>query len=173
DALLVSSWTPWVAIAAYRTGLPVVCFSSILISIRDSGVPPFGSGAIPRDTIPSRLRTLLAWETMFLRRMLLGTAIQIRAELRDLAHVCGFPAERIDFRVETWPRLSYPELVLCPAEFDFPRRHVPAGARFVEACVDLERKDVAFPWDRIVKDRPLVVCSHGKATSFLSRSTQA
>ncbi len=166
DALLVSSWTPWVAVAAHRTGLPVVRFSSILVSVVDSRVPPFGSHAIPRGTLLSRLGTRLSWERMFLRRRLLGTAFQIRGELRDLARACGYPFGRIDFRVETWPRLPGAELVLCPAELDFARSRAPAGARFVEAAVDLLRKEPPFPWERLSEDRPLVLCSLGSVVTF-------
>src|SRR5215510_2382988 len=59
DVLLTSSGTPWVGIAASRTGIPVICFSSTLISVEDSTVPPFATGMIPIPTLSSRLRTWL------------------------------------------------------------------------------------------------------------------
>jgi len=162
DALLVSSWTPWVAIAAHGTGLPVACFSSILVSVADSRVPPFGSDTIPRDTPWSRLRTRLSWESMLLRARLFGRgAISIRGPLTDLARRCGYPPAGIDFRVETWPRLREEEIILCPEPFDFPRTRLPHGAAYAEACVDLERTEGEFPWDQLAPDRPLVLCSLG------------
>src|SRR5215216_5651499 len=50
DLLLTSSGTPWVGIAACKTGIPVISFSSTLISVEDSAVPPFITSLIPADT---------------------------------------------------------------------------------------------------------------------------
>src|SRR2546428_13535141 len=63
DLFLVSSLTPWVAMAARRIGLPVVTFSSILPSLRDPQMPPIGTGRIPRQTLASLLRVRTAWST--------------------------------------------------------------------------------------------------------------
>jgi hypothetical protein len=41
DLILTSSGTPWVGIAACKTGIPVIIFSSILISVETRAVPPF------------------------------------------------------------------------------------------------------------------------------------
>src|SRR5436190_755295 len=68
DLFLTSSGMPWVGIAAQKTGVPVVSFSSTLISVSDPIVPPFGTGLIPGQSPVFRLRTRLAWKTMFLRR---------------------------------------------------------------------------------------------------------
>jgi UDP:flavonoid glycosyltransferase YjiC (YdhE family) len=48
DLLLASSGTPWVGIAAYKTGVPIITFSSTLISVEDSAVP-FNTNLIPED----------------------------------------------------------------------------------------------------------------------------
>src|SRR5215216_4414078 len=61
DLFLASSGTPWVGIAAYKTGVPVICFSSTLISVEDPAVPPFNSNLIPTDSRLSRLRIWLEW----------------------------------------------------------------------------------------------------------------
>jgi len=98
---------------------------------------------------------------VFLRRRFRNRAWDISSELKVLARDCGFPLGKIDFSVETWPRLRLPELVFCPKEFDFPRGKIPESAFFVEASIDLQRKDDSFPWARLDERRPIVFCALG------------
>jgi zeaxanthin glucosyltransferase len=170
DLFLISSGTPWVGIAAYKTGIPVISFSSTLVSVEDSTVPPFNSDLIPRDTQFSRFRIWLEWKKLFLRRRLLSRAWNISEDLKGLARDCGYPPAKIDFRVETWPRLLLPELVFFPKDLDFPRARKPEGATFIEASVDLERRDADFPWSQLDEDKPLVYCTLGTVLPFKSPS---
>jgi MGT family glycosyltransferase len=173
DLLLTSSGMPWVGIAARKTGLLVVAFSSTLISVCDPEVPPFGTGLIPKPTPLSRLRTRLAWKKLFLRRRLGRRAWDISGELKELARRCDYPLNKIDFKVETWPRLLLPELVFCPKDFDFPRTRQPEGAFFVEASIDTERRDNDFPWERLADDKPLVYCSLGSVVTVTNAQQTA
>jgi zeaxanthin glucosyltransferase len=166
DLFLTSSGTPWVGIAACGTGVPVISFSSTLISVEDSTIPPFNSDLIPSDNLLSRIRTWLAWKRLFLRRRIYSRSWDISADLKALARVSGFPPEKIDFRVETWPRLLLPELVFFPELLDFPRERRPEGAFFIEASVDVERRDGDFPWDRLDDEKPLVYCTLGTVVTF-------
>ncbi len=170
NLFLISSGTPWVGIGAYKTGIPVICFSSTLISVEDSAVPPFNSDLIPNDTSLSRLRIWLEWKKLFLRRRLLSRAWNISEDLKALARDCGYPPAKIDFQVETWPRLLLPELVFFPKELDFPRTRKPEGAIFIEASVDVERRDADFPWDRLDEAKPLIYCTLGTVVPFKAPS---
>src|SRR6185295_930303 len=166
DLLLTSSGTPWVGIAAYETGVPVMSFCSTLISIEDSVIPPFSTELIPKPTWPSHLRIWLEWKKLFWSRRRRSRDWDISKDLKALARDCGYPLEKIDFRVETWPRLLLPELVFFPKELDFPRSRKPEGAFFIEALVDIERRDGDFPWDRIDDGKPLVYCTLGSVLPF-------
>jgi MGT family glycosyltransferase len=166
DLLLTSSGTPWVGIAAYKTGVPVISFCSTLISIEDSVIPPFSTELIPKPTWPSHLRIWLEWKKLFWSRRRRSRDWDISEDLKALARDCGYPLEKIDFRVETWPRLLLPELVFFPKELDFPRSRKPEGAFFIEALVDIERRDGDFPWDRIDDGKPLVYCTLGSVLPF-------
>jgi zeaxanthin glucosyltransferase len=174
DLLLTSSGTPWVGIAACKTGIPVINFSSILISVEDSAVPPFRTNLIPKNTLLSRFRTWLEWKKLFWRRRFHGGEWDISEDLKALARDCGYPPGKIDFRVETWPRLLLPELIFFPQELDFPRSRKPEGAFFIEAAVDSQRRDGDFPWDRIDDNKPLVYCTLGSLLPFKfpSRASQ-
>ena len=166
DLLLTSSGTPWVGIAACQTGIPVISFSSILISVEDSAVPPFRTDLIPKRTTLSRLRTWFEWRKLFLYRRLYSGDWDVSADLKKLARHFGYPVNKIDFRVETWPRLLLPELIFFPEQLDFPRLRKPEDAFFIEASVDIERRDGDFPWDRIDENKPLVYCTLGSLLPF-------
>jgi len=166
DLLLTSSGTPWVGIAACQTGIPVISFSSTLISVEDSAVPPIKTNFIPKHTLLSRLRTWFEWRKLFLHRRLYSGDWNISRDLKKLARHFGYPVSKIDFRVETWPRLLLPELVFFPEELDFPRPRKPEGAFFIEAAVDIQRRDGDFPWDQIDEDKPLVYCTLGSLLPF-------
>jgi MGT family glycosyltransferase len=173
DLLAVSSGMPWLGIAAPSSGLPVIQFSSTLISMEDSSVPPFHSSLIPSNSLGSRLKIAYAWKKLLLPRRLWKKGFDISGELKQLARDCGFPLNKIDFAVETWPRILLPELVFCPPEFDFPRRKMPACAFFVEASIDLERKDTTFPWARLQKGKPIVLCALGSLITVRAASQAA
>jgi zeaxanthin glucosyltransferase len=176
DLLLVSSGMPWVGIAAYKTAIPVIQFSSTLISVEDWSVPPFRTNLVPDGSLLSHMRILVAWKKLFLRRRFRNRAWDISSEMKALARDCSFPRDKIDFAVETWPRLLLPELVFCPKELDFSRHKIPE-AFFVEASIDLQRRDASFPWSRLEGRRPIVFCALGsllatKAAPKVSRFFQ-
>ena len=167
DLLLTSSGTPWVGIAASRTGVRVISFCSTLISVEDSAVPPFSTDLIPKPTRLSRLRTWFEWKKFFWYRRRYSRDWDISEDLKTLARDCGYPLEKIDFRVETWPRLLLlPELVFFPKDLDFPRSRTPEGVFFIEGAVDIDRRDGDFPWQQLDDTKPLVYCTLGSLLPF-------
>jgi UDP:flavonoid glycosyltransferase YjiC (YdhE family) len=57
---------------------------------------------------------------------------------------------------------TVPELVLCPAEFDFPETVARNKQRYyLGPEVDLQRKEEPFDWKRIDTSKPLIYCSLG------------
>jgi UDP:flavonoid glycosyltransferase YjiC (YdhE family) len=64
--------------------------------------------------------------------------------------------------------LDVPELILCPQEFDFPRARTRENCHYVEASIDQQRRDVAFPWARLDRDKPLIYCSLGSQSHLIS-----
>ncbi len=66
------------------------------------------------------------------------------------------------------PVESLPELILCPRKFDFPGATRKKNAHYVEASIDLERKDIAFPWHRLEAGRRLLYCSFGSQSHLIS-----
>jgi UDP:flavonoid glycosyltransferase YjiC (YdhE family) len=68
------------------------------------------------------------------------------------------------------PLRGLPELILCPQEFDFPGTERRAACHYVEASIDLERRDASFPWDRVDGRKPLVYCSLGSQSHLMGDS---
>lgn len=168
DLFLVSNHLPWVGIGAWKTGAPVIMFSSVVVSVPDRLVPPISSDRIPSPDFSSRIGTWWEWRKARLKRKLMYRISGLwrsSSYLRDLAVAAGYPVSKIDFRVAPWPRLSLPELIFFPQCLDFPRATPIDNAFNVEPSVDTERRDKEFPWERL-DGRPLVFCSLGSLITF-------
>jgi UDP:flavonoid glycosyltransferase YjiC (YdhE family) len=168
DLFLVSNHLPWVGIGAWKTGAPVIMFSSVVVSVPDSLVPPISSDRIPSPDFGSRMGIWWEWRKTLLKRKLMTRISGLwrsSAYLRDLALSTGYPVDKIDFNVAPWPRLSFPELIFFPEWFNFPRATPIDNAFYVEPSVDAARKDKEFPWERL-DGRPLVYCSLGSLITF-------
>jgi MGT family glycosyltransferase len=168
DLFLVSNHLPWVAIDAWKAGIPVIMFSSMVVSVKDAFVPPISSGTIPSSSLGSRLKVRWEWERANLRRRLVARISglnKMSLHISDLALSAGYPLSDIDFDVLPWPRLSFPELIFSPECFQFQRATPIKGALYVEPSVDVNREDKEFAWEKL-DGRPLVFCSLGSLVTF-------
>ncbi len=68
------------------------------------------------------------------------------------------------------PLINWPELILSPQEFDFPGTERKKNCRYVESSIDLQRRDVPFPWERLDPHRPLLYCSFGSQSHIFQGS---
>lgn len=58
--------------------------------------------------------------------------------------------------------LELPVLVLCPKEFDLPHTADKPNRYYIEASIDLQRKELySFPWEAIDASKPLIYSSVG------------
>jgi zeaxanthin glucosyltransferase len=172
DLFLVSNHLPWLGIGAWKTGAPVIMFSSIIVSMRDSIAPPLNSLTVPSSHLISRFKVLCEWEAASIRRKVLNRISGLWRSsryLKDLAVALGYPVRNIDFNMSPWPRLSFPELIFFPKSFDFSRATAIKGAFYVEPSVDTERKDKEFPWEKL-DGRPLIYCALGTLVTFKHRA---
>ncbi|HKQ04042.1 MAG TPA: glycosyltransferase [Blastocatellia bacterium] len=97
--------------------------------------------------------------------------------LRDLAasvaHHLGVPTVRLSLHFEearvalaergrTPPPEKLPAIILCPKEFDFVHSPMKENYHYLEASIEVERKEFsAFPWEKLDDSRPLIYCSFG------------
>src|SRR2546429_1231453 len=68
------------------------------------------------------------------------------------------------------PLIKWPELILSPQEFDFPGTERKKNCRYVESSIDLKRRDVPFPWDRLDPHKQLIYCSFGSQSHIFNGS---
>ena len=168
DSVIVDAAIPYIALAVHKAKRRVAVVTTTLPVTRDLELPPLTSGIIPDGTPGCRLKTKLVWS----RHLLLDKKLRVLRRweypvfhIRRFAAACGYPPSRVNGETTFGVKLDFPELILCPAEFDFPRP--PALERlYLGPCVDLSRPEPAFPWE-LLDQRPLVYCAIG---TILSRS---
>jgi len=150
---------------AFKFGIPSVLLNDSLTGPEDSAIPPVSSTLRPTQGAVGRLKILLAWKRLAIQRW--PTDLYARfagwdhpAMARDLARAFHFPLADLANHEKLYVRVKAPEVVLMPEAFDFP--HAPRPGRcYSSACVDLERQEPPFPWERLTPDRPVILCSLG------------
>lgn len=154
-------------IALHGKGVPCFTLSTYLLSYQEPGVPPPNSATIPDGTLVTAIRTRLQWRHAYLKRWL--SQLRLWARLpggnyyyRALAECVGYPYDaRITGRKYYWiDDTETQKLVMCPPQFDFPRRPQP-NVHFIEACVDPTRVGAAFDWTRVDSNQRVVYCALG------------
>ncbi len=155
------------AIDACRAGKRVVSISTTFPAGYDAEVPPITSSLMPDADAAARARTREAWEevrrgheTVVERHEHNDRRDSTLSILRGFAQERGWPREQLDERAAINPLVRLPELVLAPAQLDFPRRP-EAARRYAGPCVNIERAEPPFEPDGFDTGRPLVFVSFG------------
>lgn len=168
DLLLVDPYIQEIALLAYKLGVPTALLSPTLSRTRYSWVPPIKTAMLSHPSY-SKLRLRLWWYGYYFRRARRYSS-QVRrglpkTPLEKLVEAVRYPRRHLDTR-SPYPVLTLiPELILCPAAFDFPivrekYRHI----HYVGPYVDVHRNDnLPFPWERIKANKHLIYCSLGTA----------
>lgn len=155
------------AIDACRAGKRVISLSTTFPAGYDPEVPPITSSLLPAGDAAGRAQRRAAWEAV--RRG--HEAVVERHEHNDrrdstlsilhgFARERGWPREQLDERAAINPLVRLPELVLAPAQLDFPRRPL-AARRYGGPCVNIERGEEPFEPTGSGSGRPLVFASFG------------
>ena len=155
----------------WRYRIPAVVLTAGPLADWDPQVPPITSGLIPSTSPWSALQVSMAWtkrRITLLGKRLLDAAGALTygrsgmSSLKALAAETGFPLGRGWKDVVRASDLFLPELVLWPAEFDFPRaRSCRAGVQYVGPSIELNRVEGPFDWDAVPKCSRLVCCQFG------------
>ena len=156
-------WT----ILAYATGIPTMYASPILPTVEDPDVPPFTTTLPPATDAASRRAVQQAWRRHFARRRRTRLAYRLAgipnwyAQTARLARRCGVPPAMLNMRTLLMPQLDLPTVVLVPRELEFPQAGGGERLNYAEACIDFEREEPPFPWERLDPGLKLVYCSLG------------
>lgn len=173
DLLVIDHMHSILALIAYKNKIPFVLLKTSFPECKEPGVPPASTTIIPDNSKFSHMVVALAWyKTLlgkFFRQYLHPQALYLLLtvgpssydkKMKKFAIVeCNYPLELID---ETGPYIEFnmPEMIMCPQSLDF-RRPEKKHRRYIEACIDLERIEVSFPWEKLNSSKPLIFCSLG------------
>jgi len=165
DLFIVDVLLPFAGIFASSTDVPVLSLSVTLPVEFNWNLPPLGSYCVPASDWKGKLTVAWKWglrsvEALFWQ--LAGSLVGFNLwwEVRNQAKLWGFPREKIDYIASFQPYVKLDELVLAPAEFDFPAAQ-REDRHYIGPLVDLEREEPDFDWKKIDNSRPLIYCSFG------------
>ena len=155
------------AIDACLAGKRVISLSSTFPLGHDAEVPPITCDLAPATDDASRAAVDAAWQAEWQGHRAIqephphtGRPDSTLRVIGGFAGDRGWPEDRWDARAAINPIARLPELILAPALLDLPRPAAPRR-RYGGPCVDLDRREPAFPFDWLSGDRPLVYCSFG------------
>ncbi len=164
DLFIFDNLMPHAAIWARGLGFKPVQLNTNVPWRQQPGTPPPYSSVIPRKDLLSALRIqrdeLKAHA--FLRSLIaVGATVDVFKTARQFARKYGYPVDRIETGA-AYPVIDCPELVLCPREFvEMGTPYARGECHFLEAGIDLTRKQADFPWERLDPKKKLVFCSLG------------
>lgn len=103
------------------------------------------------------------------------------ADLAFIIHSSGIPLVFLNTTlfypwdvdsVVTHPLQRVTTIYPCPQEFNFPYAKKREWDHYVEASIDVGRKEVEFPFDQLDEDRRLIYCSLGSQAHLYSEGKQ-
>nr|WP_225409749.1 glycosyltransferase [Stigmatella hybrida] len=125
------------------------------------------NGTIPPELIPAKPGTprgpgrgdVIPGEKLL---MALGLVPRLNPTLVQLARKHGYPLKTTPRGQPVLDRFLSPELLLCPREFaEVGGQSAPGEYLYLEPCIDLERREAEFPWERLRDGRLLVLFALG------------
>jgi zeaxanthin glucosyltransferase len=170
ELCLVDTVLAQLGVVVHQAGTPMAMVSTTMPLGRMPEVPPLGTDLPPGEDPESRRRIEQAWRRnqrsqasfRLMARLGLGPP-DFGGQLFREARRRGFPREWIQPESFFIPSLRLRQIVLCPRAFEFPQAQGAPELHFVGPCVDLNRREPDFPWERLSPDKPLVYCSLGSA----------
>ena len=167
------------SLLAHKAGINNIYLHDTLCNTKSSGLPPITTNIIPDNSLFSIIKINLSWQYFLISRFLieggyslLGLALNPCYGVQELAQHYQYPLDNITTQSDMLaPKLKLLELVTCPQDFEFSNTPVQTGRYYIEAGIDLERKQVDFPWEKMDNDKPLVYCALG-TMNYLKPQTQ-
>jgi len=146
------------AMAARAQGVLAYHVWIVLPDTRAPGVPPINTSLPYGDTPERQMAVDGAWDAL-LSEVPTELDLEQKRIDRQVMDKYGISADDVEDGALCRVTKTVPELIMCASAFDFPR---PASERchYIESLT-LERAPIAFPWERLSPDKPLVFCSLG------------
>jgi zeaxanthin glucosyltransferase len=159
------------AVSAVPFGKPIVLITSVVSMHKKRGLPPIDSNLLPGKGPVKRMQIELSWMRHFMRRRvdrLLAGSLD-RTAIRLIRKQNGNVNEIIDRDRYLCFAPRLPEVVLCPAAFDFPSYSIP-HCRCCGPSILEKRPEVDFDWSWRDERKPLIYCALGSIVTAQSES---
>lgn len=175
DAILVDALLVPIAVIAHKHGFPIISVATELVGSDLSAAPHFVSLISGNESLMIKIRIKISWIMFRLRTLVYGTCLSVlevifqlpnidfrlrslRKKYRKIERESGLDF----FRCEYGLRPKLPEVVLCPAEFEYDYIVEKTARKYLGHCIDLKRVDDTFPWSRFDLDKNnIIYCSLG------------
>lgn len=154
--------------------VPTMLVSTSLPLYRRPGLPPLDSALEWGRSPWFRARSAVQWKLHAVRRWLDDLRMSLAgktsayrlcaAAMHGLLGVTALRRDDIARDTMILPIVKRQTLVLAPRCFDFPGE--PGREIFLGPALDLDRAEIAFPWDWLDPDRRLVLCAFGSQTQL-------
>ncbi|WP_158623307.1 glycosyltransferase [Corallococcus sp. CA053C] len=167
DLGIIDVLLPEMSLVLHGHRVPAVVLNTSIPLRWELMTPPPTSGLIPDGRLPNVVRGAVDWGRIVLDAKLgsLGSWVGLEPDAmkyrRALALKHGYPLSGLDFGGRLTGEHD-PMLIPCPREFvEFRGAKLSIDYHYTGPCIDLERQEPDFPWERLDAARPLVVCSLG------------
>jgi zeaxanthin glucosyltransferase len=159
------------ALLAHSRGIPFLYLNDSIDRPVEPGVPPATSRIIPEGGWLNKAMIFFAWRKMFLGRAIVKMVSRLFGVrtvhlVRQFAGQYDYPLSKLDERYVI-PRLTAPELMLWPREFDFSGKKPLDDRYYVGPCLDLARNQPSFPWNQVDDKKPMVYCALGSLSGAM------
>lgn len=150
------------ALLAFKAKVKTLYLYDVLGGAANNTVPPIYTQLISNGTWWATVKIIWAWQYHKFMTKLSELRLALNAvdylstqKIKQLAAYCGYPVSEIRFVTDMpSPQLNLPQLALFPKQFDFPEVN-RKGRFYGDASIDLNRKQVGFPWHRLRAKTPL------------------
>jgi zeaxanthin glucosyltransferase len=181
DLVLIDQFCMHHSLPFLEKGIPVTGLNTSLASSFHWTYPPVFSAIVPnpKRKITGYTRNFLSWMKIYITHVItvvyafFNLYFDLDSPLDLLEYTAGKLIMRYGGKIQWWEygtlKLRIPEIVMCPAEFDFSflTRKQPSDTRcYVGTCVDIKRSAVPFDWEKIDKKKPLIYCSVGSHPDY-------
>jgi len=150
----------WAVLMACAQGIKGLYLRPTLSLREGTGLPPVTSAVIPRQakSLWQAISIRLAWRIYEFKNAVyfmgfsgLTRKLAAKYRIKDYRHETIYAK---DFAV------TLPEIIPFHPDFDFVAPRLP-DQHYIGASICLERREVAFPWERLEAERPLAYCALG------------
>ncbi len=153
------------ALLSYKAGIKSIYLHDTLCKSKSYINAPITTNIIPDDSFICRIRILFEWFLLFANDFLYSNILGIQLSksygVDKLCRHYEYPIRLVNKDTDMLaPKITIPEIVLCPKIFDFPAGN-EVGRYYVGPSIDLERDEPFLDWIKVDATKKIIYCALG------------